>query len=74
MNLLTVEQIATYLDVSKRRVYQLIKKGILPVVRLGAQIRVSEDAYRDWVLQGGKGIDSEVRDLRMTDNDGRRQA
>lgn len=55
--LLTVEQMATQLNVSVKRGYEMIARGILPqeaVVRLGRQIRIQEPRLIEWVLSGGQ--------------------
>lgn len=55
--LLTVEQMATQLNVSVKRGYEMISRGILPqeaVVRLGRQIRIQEPRLIEWVLSGGQ--------------------
>jgi excisionase family DNA binding protein len=55
--LLTVEQVAMQLNVSTKRGYELIARGILPqeaVVRLGRQIRVQEPRLIAWILAGGR--------------------
>lgn len=55
--LLTVEQMAAQLNVSVKRGYEIIARGILPqeaVVRLGRQIRIQEPRLIEWVLSGGR--------------------
>ena len=50
--LLRIEEVASILDVSRGRAYELARAGILPVVRLGRQLRVDPRSL-DAFLQGG---------------------
>lgn len=54
MRLLRAEEVAEALGVAKSRVYDLVHAGLLPAVRLGRQIRIDEEALRDWVRNGGR--------------------
>ena len=56
LELLTVPEVATQLRVSVPRAYQLAREGVLPVVRLGRQVRIEEETLRKWVAQGGQGL------------------
>lgn len=56
MNLWTVEQVSEALKVKPHRVYELIREGLLPSVRLGRQVRISEAALRAWIERGGKTL------------------
>jgi excisionase family DNA binding protein len=51
--LLRMEEAARYLAITRVRAYELAKQGILPVVRLGRQLRVAETALRTFIEQGG---------------------
>jgi excisionase family DNA binding protein len=53
MRLLTIPELAEILRVPVPRAYNLTRKGRVPVVRLGRQVRVSEDALREFVARGG---------------------
>jgi excisionase family DNA binding protein len=53
MGLWRVEKVSVVLDVPKARVYELIRAGVIPSVRLGRQIRVDEDQLREWIARGG---------------------
>lgn len=58
-NLTTVEWAAGYLGVSQQRVYEMVRLGIIPAgvaIRLGRQIRISEEGLRDWVAAGGQAL------------------
>jgi len=43
---LTVKEVAALLKISYRRVYKLIKAGVLPGVKIGRAVRVPEEALR----------------------------
>jgi len=54
MNLLTATEVAETLRVSKARVYELVRRKMLPALILGErQIRFEEDALREWIAAGG---------------------
>lgn len=59
MKLRTVKNAAQDLEVSEARVYEMIRTGLLPlgvVVHLGRQVRIDEDALREWVRAGGQSL------------------
>ena len=56
MYLLTVNEVAEVLQVAPARVYELIRTRALPGVRLGRQVRVSEEALAIWIKNGGKPL------------------
>lgn len=54
MSLRTVQFVSELLDVSKARVYELVRQNILPAVRIGArQIRFDEETLNNWIKSGG---------------------
>ena len=53
MQLLTCERVGDILDVPTRRVYWLIREGLLPGVHLGRQVRVAEDTLQHFIKEGG---------------------
>ena len=54
MNLLTATEVAQILRVSKARVYELPRQGMLPALTLGQrQVRFEEGALREWITTGG---------------------
>lgn len=59
MRLLTMEEVADILRVPRPRVYLMARRGWIPVVRIGRQIRVEETQLRDWIAQGGRSLDDE---------------
>jgi excisionase family DNA binding protein len=57
MRLLTVSEVAEILKVSRARTYELIRRQLLPAVKVGRrQIRVSEQSLRDWISHGGSQL------------------
>jgi excisionase family DNA binding protein len=54
--LLTLEQTARVLTVTYARAAELARQGVLPVVRLGRQIRVSPDDLNQFIANGGKAL------------------
>lgn len=53
MRLLTAKQVAEILQVALPRVYELVREGNLPCVRMGRQIRFHESKLMEWIEQGG---------------------
>lgn len=47
--LLTVDEVATYLRISRAKAYQLVAAGDLPSVRMGRSVRVRRDKLADWL-------------------------
>lgn len=54
MRFLTVNELADTLGLSTDRVYEALRRGLLPAVRIGRQVRVEEQAFREWVNNGGQ--------------------
>ncbi|MCM3724585.1 helix-turn-helix domain-containing protein [Neobacillus cucumis] len=55
-NLITVPEAAPILGISVERTYTLAREGILPVVRLGRQIRLDPVQLDNWIARGGKAL------------------
>lgn len=53
MRLLTARQVASEWQMPLARVYELARLRMLPVVRIGRQVRFSEDALRELISRGG---------------------
>ena len=54
MRFLTVNEIAETLGMSTHRVYEVLRHGLMPAVRIGRQVRVEEQAFKEWVASGGQ--------------------
>lgn len=55
--LLKLADVAKILDVSEARAYAMAREGIIPVVRMGKQIRVDPEALRTWIQNGGQSYE-----------------
>jgi excisionase family DNA binding protein len=53
--LLTASQVATLLDCSAQRIYQMAKDRILPSVRFGRSLRFRAAVLDAWLEAGGQG-------------------
>lgn len=55
--LLTVKAAAMVLGVRPARLYDLVARRIIPVVRIGRQIRLAPAALREFIDRGGAPLD-----------------
>jgi excisionase family DNA binding protein len=52
--ILVADEVAEMLRVDRQRVYELVRKRAIPVIRLGErQYRFDAEAIRDWMMRGG---------------------
>ena len=56
MKLLRLAEVASMLDVPAARVYEMARRGILPVVRMGRQLRVDPEQLEGWIAAGGQSL------------------
>jgi excisionase family DNA binding protein len=56
IDMLTVQEVAERLGVSLQRAYEMGRCGLLPIVRMGRQIRVEEARLMSWIESGGRGL------------------
>ena len=54
--LITVEEAARRLSITKARCYDLIRRQMLPAVALGRQKRISVRRLKRFIRDGGKGL------------------
>ena len=47
--LLTVAEVAGWLQVKARTIYQWVHEGYIPVVKLGSLVRFDRTSVRDWL-------------------------
>jgi len=47
--LMRAAEVARTLGLSRSKIYQMMRDGALPVVRVGRAVRVLKAALRDWV-------------------------
>lgn len=63
MRLLTMDEVAEALNVSRARGYELVRRGMIPAVRIGRQVRVHPEQLERWVESGGTAaVDRAVGD------------
>jgi excisionase family DNA binding protein len=55
---LSVRETADELGVSRNTVYDLIRAGDLPHLRIGTRIRIPTDPLRDWIAARTEGSTS----------------
>lgn len=51
--LVDVDAVAARLGVKRFTVYDLVREGKLPCVRIGRAIRFDEDVIEEWISKGG---------------------
>ena len=51
---MTVDEVATLLNVSPRHIYQLVKDGKMPHFKIGGVVRLNPDEVKAW-LDGRRG-------------------
>jgi excisionase family DNA binding protein len=61
MRLLLAAEAAALLRLSENRVYELAKRGLIPCVRIGRQIRFPEDKLLAWIEAGGSPLEAAAR-------------
>ncbi|WP_235062544.1 helix-turn-helix domain-containing protein [Thermoanaerobacterium aotearoense] len=49
-------EVARILDLKEDRVYALARQGIIPVVRIGRQLRIDPTKLQQWIDNGGQGF------------------
>jgi excisionase family DNA binding protein len=54
--LLTASELATRLRISPARLYELVRQGLVPVVRIGRQVRFDPAAVEAWIAGGGRSF------------------
>jgi len=57
VGLLKAKDVAELLSVKPSRVYELARRGLLPCVRLGRNVRFDPEQIRQWVENGGQGLE-----------------
>ena len=58
--LLTVEEAARQLNIGRTFAWQLVRKGELPVVRLGRCVRVPRRALEEWIARQAREANYEA--------------
>jgi excisionase family DNA binding protein len=55
--LLTVPEVAQVLRISRGRCYELCRRGFIPTIRVGRQLRISPAELNAFIQRGGKSLD-----------------
>jgi excisionase family DNA binding protein len=50
---LQISQVSDLLEISETTARRLVKKGVLPAIRVGRQIRIDERRFQEWLDGGG---------------------
>ena len=59
MRFLTAKDVSMLLRIPLARVYELARQNLIPCVRLGRQIRFTEEALNEWAARGGTTGDNQ---------------
>lgn len=51
--LLSAKEVSEMLGVAQWRIYERVRTGDLPSVKVGRSVRFSASALREWIEQGG---------------------
>ena len=57
----TVAEIAALLRLSDWSIYEAVRRGSLPSVRVGRTVRIEVQAFNDWVAAGGMSCEAMER-------------
>ena len=60
-NLMTIEEVADYLRVKKRTVYEWLKKGKIPAFKTVGQWRFKKERIDHWLEESQEGSSSKWR-------------
>ncbi len=55
--ILTIEELAAYLKVSKSTLYQMAQKGAIPASKVGKHWRFHKATIEEWLLRNQKTLD-----------------
>ena len=60
VELMTVEEIADYLRVTKKTIYRLLKQSKIPATKVGNQWRFDKSSIDDWLQRSSVGADANI--------------
>lgn len=60
VELMTVEEVASYLRVTEKTVYRLLKRGDIPATKVGRRWRFDREAIDDWLQRHSVGDNATV--------------
>jgi excisionase family DNA binding protein len=52
----TVPEFAQIFKLNEQRAYDLIRRGVIPAIKLGRQLRVTEEAIENFITSGGAAV------------------
>jgi len=58
--LITVEETAEYLRVTKKTIYRLLRRGAIPATKVGQQWRFDKAAIDEWLQQKSVGVKTNI--------------
>jgi len=58
--LMTLEEVADYLRVTRKTIYRLVEKRAIPSTRVGHQWRFDREAVEAWLRQNSSGVAAKV--------------
>lgn len=59
--IMVAEEVAKLLRVDKQRIYELVRRHLIPVIKVGErQYRFSRAAIQRWLEQGGNSINDDA--------------
>lgn len=61
-SLLTIPEVAARLSINRARAYELVRRGVLPAVHRGRQVRVDARALEEFLRNGGTSITVSTRE------------
>lgn len=48
---MTVMEMAAYLGISRSKAYEIAKKKVIPILRMGRAIRIPKKALDEWMIR-----------------------
>ena len=58
--ILTIEQLAEYLQVSTKTVYRMVKNGEVPCIRVSGQWRFREERIQQWLRSKEQNVEDGI--------------
>lgn len=52
--IMTIPQVAEYLQISKSKLYLMVRRGEIPHVKIGKNVRVMESDLEEWLMEQRK--------------------
>jgi len=53
-DILTIPEVAAYLKMSKAKIYNMVRRGEIPHIKVGKNVRVRQADLQDWLHQHSK--------------------